>query len=384
MESKYNSIFSTLALYSWLRIIFSIKQNTNKKPTWEPIVGILSVAIAVHFHYQAVIIIPFALFISVYSFIKQKGTRKYWITGFSIAFLTLIPYLIGEIENNWKNTLSIINYFTGEHSRYYDRVSKPAYFLTFLPSFIERVVTGKNFPLLLVGRSIFFLGGIAFFTKAIKKIKKSPIHFWLGIYFLTLIIMLRLYKGDKLDYYLSTLYIFPIFLISYLINKYKKLFFIFMLFVIFQAGFFYGNIEKVDGYNDLKIISSFIYQKTEGREAKYLFYNDDDINTFSYGFKKMENLKANKDSSLLIEVCDLERYCLWNNDFTCRHSKYYTYSGLMKTAGEYSNKEVLRMNSGKIILIGELKKKPENLNYKIYSNDLGYGNNYLDFSLYGE
>ena len=136
MESKYNSIFSTLALYSWLRIIFSIKQNTNKKPTWEPIVGILSVAIAVHFHYQAVIIIPFALFISVYSFIKQKGTRKYWITGFSIAFLTLIPYLIGEIENNWKNTLSIINYFTGEHSRYYDRVSKPAYFLTFLPSFV--------------------------------------------------------------------------------------------------------------------------------------------------------------------------------------------------------------------------------------------------------
>jgi len=375
--------FSTLALYSWVRIIKVLTSNKGIIG-WEPIVGLLSVAISVHFHYQAVIIIPFALMILVWSFWKNISSRKYWVIGILLSLLTLFPYILIEIENSWNNTNQIINYFTGEHSRYYDRVSKPDYLLTFFPSFFERVLTGTNFYFLYFGRLIFFIGGITLFIKSIGSRKNNILHLYLGIYFFLLLIVLRFYKGDKLDYYLSTLYIFPSFLLVYLFEKYKKIFFIVILFIIFHAGFYYGKIKAKDGYGDLKSSVSFIANEINRNEVRYIFYNNDDINTYIYGLEKIENLKINKDSLFVVEICDQARPCIWNGELICVHSRAYTYASLIKSSGEYLNKSFIKTNDKKTILIGEFKVKPNNSHYRLYSNDLSYGTDTIYSSFYEE
>ena len=129
--------FSTLALYGWLRYLKS-------KVKWPLIVGPLLIAITIHLHYQAVVLAPFVIIFMIYSLIKRKQDWKYWIIGACLALLTFAPYFYFEAQNNWQNTQDIVNYFQAEHSQYYERVSKPAYVLTFLPSFFERTLVAKN------------------------------------------------------------------------------------------------------------------------------------------------------------------------------------------------------------------------------------------------
>jgi len=100
--------------------------------------------------------------------------------------------------------------------------------------------------------------------------------------------------------------------------------------------------------------------------------------------EKIENLKINKDSLFVVEICDQARPCIWNGELICVHSRAYTYASLIKSSGEYLNKSFIKTNDKKTILIGEFKVKPNNSHYRLYSNDLSYGTDTIYSSFYEE
>lgn len=371
--------FASLALLMWLRII---NKKSKTKFYWEPLIGTLAVTVAIHFHYQAVIILPFAIGVGIWSFWKQPKSRKFWLLGIALSLLTFLPYVLIEMENNWQNTLAIKNYFTGEHSRYYERVSKPAYFLSFFPSFVERVVTGNNFKFKFLGIILFFVGGFSMAKTSFEERIKQPLHLWLLVYLGSIILMLRVYKGDKLDYYLSALYFLPIILFAYLWKKYRKFAYVLLIFILFNIGLFYGQVERRDGYGELRFAIDFINQELNGGEARYIFHNDDDINTFAYGLSRFGEVRINQNSLLVIDICEPFIECSWNGLNKCDYSRDYTYAAILKSTGEYFPKKILTTNSGMRILIGEFHKTPELTNYPLYLNDLSYGSDTLYPELY--
>lgn len=374
--------FSTWALYCWLKIIESLVNRTPKSVlTWEPIAGVLAVVVAFHFHYQAAVVFPFAAVIVGWSFWLQPNARKYWLLGVLLSLLTIVPYFLEELKSHWSNTQAILSYFSQEHSQYYDRVSKPAYFLTFFPGFTERLLMGRNLPFLLLGRVVFFLGGLFLAFEAFTKRKTQPLHLWIGIYFLSIIMMLRSYKGDKLDYYLSTLYIFPILLLGYIAKKNKYIAAIMIIIMLVGMGIFYTTQKRVDGYKNLTVASQFIQSKLNNKAARYIFHNDDDINTFVYGLSKAAALNVDQSSLTVVEICEPLAVCIWDQVRQCAQSRGYTYSSIVKSTSGYTNKATLDVD-GRTILVGQFDQTPNTLGYPLYLNDLSYGSDTLYPELY--
>src|SRR5258708_23702922 len=101
----------------------------------------------------------------------------------------------------------MLAFFHENNTRYFDKVSKPAFILTFFPLLIERFMFGRNFHLLWLGRLLFFLGFLAGIVGTLHQ--KSREKLLILVYFICIFTMLRIYKGDKVDYYMSTLYVLP-------------------------------------------------------------------------------------------------------------------------------------------------------------------------------
>lgn len=374
--------FSTLALYCWLSVIEKLTKKASKlTPSWEVVIGSLSVVVAFHFHYQAAVLFPFAAVIAVWSFWKQKESRKYWLLALLLSLLTIVPYFLEEVKSHWSNTQAILNYFTQEHSQYYDRVSKPAYFLTFFPGFTERLLMGRNIPFLILGRVVFFLGGIFLLITAVKERSKQPLHIWLGLYFLSIILMLRSYKGDKLDYYLSTLYIFPIILFGYLIRKNKYLATIMVLILLGGMTVFYVAQKRVDGYKNVTVASQYIKSQLNNEPARFIFHNDDDMNTFVYGLERESALHIDQNNLSVVEICEPLTVCAWDQIHRCAQTRGYTYSSILKSTAHYTNTGMIEVD-GRTILVGKFDQAPDNLEYPLYLNDMSYGSDTLFPELY--
>jgi 4-amino-4-deoxy-L-arabinose transferase-like glycosyltransferase len=364
-------LLSSLALLGFLNYIFDDKKN------WL-IASIVSVALAFHLHYQSAILIPFVFIIFIWSLNKKKNDFKYWLIGTLLSLLTFAPYLFAEIFNNFENSRVIIKYFTQEHSQYFDRVSKIKYLTEFFPIFIEKVVNGQTFNNYIIGRIIFFLGMIIFSIKAWKEKKIR----WLAIYFLCIFIMLRVYKGDKVEYYLSTLYILPSVLLAFLINSKFKIFkitsLILIIFLSFNSGLIIARNKPVNEFRDLKTSIQKIDEFTNKDEVRFIFHNDDYVNIFAYGLKHYSQTKLKKTSLILVDICDSNKGCQWDGVLRCVHSRGYTYSSLLKyndigfeKIGNFTTKNKHQ------VAVAKIEGSNKNSNYKISNRTQTYGSDFI-------
>jgi hypothetical protein len=362
-----------LALWSFLRIV-------GKRATgWEPIVGLLAITAAIHFHYQAVVVVPFALTVMIYSWFRHPQLRKKWLWGIFWSLLTIVPYFLVESRHHWQNTRAIISYFTEEHSRYFASVSKPAYVLSFIPAFFERVMIHQELPRHWLGLLLLWYG---FWRLSLTALKKRKLHGWMWWYLVSILIMLRVYKGDKVDYYLSTLYLAPSLFLAYIWQRQKWLGYGLLVFMLFIIGRFYGQTIRVDQYHDLVAASKFITKELSSRPARFIFHNNDDINTYVYGLEKYGELNIDQRSSLIVDICDPRKTCAWDGRLTCDVSRSYTYSAALKSAGKYS--ELIRFitGEGQTILIGELNEQPAASYYPLYTEGFVYGSDALRPEIY--
>jgi len=359
--------FVTLGLLSWLKYL------KLKKPKWI-LIGSISTVIAINLHYQAVVIMPFVMILFIYSILNRKKDWYWWFYGLILGLLILSPYIWAEFHNNFANTREMYVFFTREHSHFYDRISKPMFIWKFIPAFFEKVLIGvqKNYWL---GRLVLFLGGIVLF---IKSFKDKNIR-WLSIYFLTIFLMLRVYKGDKLDYYLMTLFSFPAIIIAFILDKWRKLSIFLILFLVYFDAIFYLHNSSFDNY--LKVQNQFKTLNTlVGRnKVKLLFDNPDQINVFAYGLKHFAKFEITNEKKNILELCDNKNHCVWDKIPRCIDNRGYTFMSLLKNDQSY---EEFIVNNNKLSVLNKFDQNIYTINYKPYRYNGDHGSDLLIKNIY--
>jgi 4-amino-4-deoxy-L-arabinose transferase-like glycosyltransferase len=367
--------FSTLAAYCWFKVLF-----TQEK--WPILVGCVALTIAFHLHYQAFVLFPFAAVVMVTSLKRNIKDLKWWLIGAFASMLIFAPYIRAEAGNNWKNTNEIYTYFTQEHSRYFDRVSKIGFVATFLPAFTEKVLFNQYlFPQQYwIGR-VLFLGGFLSLCIASLKSKKWR---WILLYFITVLAMLRVYRGDKLEYYLSTLYIMPAFFFAIWWRIFKPFVLICVIVLAFFAGKFYMSNISTDQVRAVEQIAEHIEKETNGQPFSLLIHNDDFVNIFAYVLADDARFIFYPGTSVLIEICQFGKHCQWDGNLVCRASRSYTYASLLKIQSGYMEKSVREFGNRYVVNVGTMSKPTPNIGYPLYVTTHDYGSDEALHGLYKE
>jgi len=321
--------FSLLSLYSFLRYL-------QEKKGWQIILGTLGITVAFSLHYQAVILLPFAATIFAFTVYQDRKNTVYWVYGGLLFIASILGYLLAEYQNHFTNTQHIIAYFTQEHAVIYERVSKPAFIHSFLPNFVERVMTGsvRYWGWFSIGRFLFLAGMLVMTWQAWSHRKKQPLHLYILLYFVLIFGMLRVYKGDKLDYYMSPLYILPTFLLAYLI-KLHKAFAALLVLTLFFTFQFISRVEKIDQYADLQYTSRGLQQLVGDGDTRLYLYNFDDVNTFAFALEHFADIRINQVDTDMLEICSVSKICKYDGHPQCAHSREYTLLALLKEDGGY-------------------------------------------------
>lgn len=375
------TIFSTFSwnpnlipLLSLLSLFFAIKLfETNKKKYI--LFFSLVLSLTVHLHYQSFVLFPFYLYVMVRSLLKDRKNIIYWLFGILFFIILLLPYLFAELSNDFSNTINIIDYFTNHHSQYYDRISKPEFVLTFLPEFFERLVVGKNYVLdkIFIGRFIFWFGSLLLFFKAVKN-KKFRIVF---LYYFFMILMLRVYKGDKLDYYMMPVFSFPFVLLALIFERLKALFLPILIFIAFVIGSSYQNVNPKNQLSQLIDAMKFVSDYSQSDKVNFHFHDKDLVNVFAYGLFQYSQVKHSPESLTVVDVCyGPQQICMSDGGLWCKHDRGYTHMVLFQEAANYQFRVMNNRNDGYNIVIGEVETLPE-INYKVSTYESEYGNDFL-------
>jgi len=388
MLYAYSGLAITFGTFSWnpnmipffttLSILLITKYHKNQK-LWQLTAGILSIAIAFHLHYQVAVLLPFYIGFMLYQILKKKFNFYHWIIAVLVAIIPFIPYVRSEIMNNFTNTRQIAKYFKEEHSNYYDRVSKISYISTYLPSFVERELTKTNTPYLWVGRFIFFVGMFTLFK--LTKRKKSFIVF---IYFLSIIISLRLYKGDKLDYYLSTLFIFPAVLLAALAEKNKAIGLLLGLSIVFFSGFELSKVKTQNQFSDFEKSMKTLANNFDGNSARLIVHELDFANSILFGLSEYTDISVNQSSLNVIDVCRTGTDCISENIYCSKYgNNMNVYASLLRTTGHYSQSfSIGKSDLPFQIYVGKFENEPIKIAHPLSITFDRYGSDLLNKSIF--
>lgn len=339
--------FSTLALLAWL------KYTVGNKNNWL-LVGCVATTLVSQLHFQGLFLVLFPGILFLWSVLYRRHSMPYWIIGIFLSVATLIPYLWIEGQNQWTNTQKIIHFVLNENSVVYDRVTKPQFVLSFIPSFVERLLIGGNTLTVWLGRLIFWLGIPVLFYFSIKRERK---YLWLLLYFTSILLMLRVYKGDKLDYYMSVLFIFPYVMLALVaefftydtglsryttIKNNKTIRLIgwvvilgIFIFIGFRQGKHISHVANFNEHDELMSAVRYINSVYGKEKIKLNFQNKDFVYNFRYGFY-ISNLIDDNRGELFIDVCSSGRPCAWDGKLVCTHDKAYTETSLLKESNQYT------------------------------------------------
>lgn len=204
-------IFSILSLYFFIKYL---KYQKNIDAFWMAFLT----ATAINIHFQA---IGLFVFIPIAFIFDAKKSVKKILSLMAGVFIPFIPLTIFDLTNNFFESRNWIDYYL--YGQY--RVFVPNRWLTYLgvywPLSWAKVIGGEK----IIGYAIIFLLPIvAFFSYLSKRMEKSLMA--IIISFLSIIIMLRYYRGERIDSNLIFLQPFILFLTGWLIFKITKLNFI--------------------------------------------------------------------------------------------------------------------------------------------------------------
>jgi len=308
--------FSTLALFSAAHYAFSLQKRWFLLLTF-------AIATSLNLHYQAFIMLPFYTVFTAFFFFRRSKDRVWILFSALSCLLIFIPYIIVEAQNNWQNTQEILLYFTKDHVQVYDRVSKPSYVLTFIPRFLGKVLFQEHIDIysLWIGRFL-LLGILTLFFKlfySFWKTKFKDQKVYRGCFFIVYILLTiastRLYRGDKLDYYLSVLYIFPALSIALaweFLNIKKALFFG-VFYLLLLNGWYFGKMFWVpeNAYQNLSEVFQDIDSFTNGGSVVVIPNHPDLQQQIEYGYQHSQVRRATLGSTpdFVVHFCDPRLPC---------------------------------------------------------------------------
>ena len=332
--------FSTLSIY----FLFHHLRHNSK---WSLTIATVLFGLAFHLHFQLAVLIPFFVVVFLRSIACDRKNLWYWGWGVLINILFLLPYFYAEYFSNWSNTKSMVSFLTVEHSKYFDSLSIPFFIHTYIPAFLGKTVIGEGSISILLGRLLLFVG-LPFL--GFRAIGNKKLERWLLLYLTSVFAMLRIYKGDKHDYYLSTLIIFPFILMGLLIPKSKKIFLPVFYILFFLQGIIFSTKQPNNQLNNLKEIINTIVSKTNSNSISIYFHDMTLANPILSGFYSYSEVKLDKNSNVLVDVCNKGQRCFWNGLAMCQFNKAYTFGSLLKYDSGYVQSDAFILENYFIVL----------------------------------
>ena len=360
--------------------ILCLFNHLNHKSKWHIVLAVTLLGLSFHLHYQVAVLIPFMGLVFLWSISRDKKNLFYWVMGGLINLIFLMPYLVAEYQSGWLNTQRIIIFLTQEHAKYFDQISSLNFVAEYIPRFFGKMIAGEQVFTLLLGRVLVYVGLVILIINTLKKDRYQK---WLLIYILSVLAMLRVYKGDKVEYYLSALFIFPFIMLGLLAQKWPRFFIPVIMITMFLHGKYYGSLQPYNQLKDLRQVVETISQSAAGvgSDSVGLFIHDMNLaNVIIGGLDSFSELQLQNDSHLIIDVCGKWQNCEWNGLRTCQHDQAYTYSALFKSESgyRYINKVV---TPDYTMVMGSLDQTIYPSNYLTSDNKKSQGSDLLSTQL---
>jgi len=209
--------------------------------------GLITSNLAFQLHYQGLVIF---IFYFLFLLLNKKINLKRFFNYIVINLLLVSPFIIYEIQNNFKNSLGIINFLVKTQTDVKLKLFGIPFFTRFIvfdfSAFLSRVLFFKN---QILGYLSLLIMSISLFISIIKlnKLKKP---FQTIVYFLIFsFIMLFFYKNSLIDFYL--LFLIPIIVIYFVLifnkllgEKITLLFFFIIILINLIKSPAFGEYDK--------------------------------------------------------------------------------------------------------------------------------------------
>lgn len=175
--------------------------------------GIIASNLAFQLHYQGLVIFIFYFLVLLFS---KKLNFKRFMKYALLNMLLVLPFIIYEINNGFKNSLGIINFLINTQAVSKLRLFGIPFFIKFVVKdfsiFLSRVMFFKNH---ILGYFSLFVLLVSLFLSLIKFPKLSKQLRLLNLFLIFSFIMLFFYKNSLIDFYL--LFLIPIVIIYFIL-----------------------------------------------------------------------------------------------------------------------------------------------------------------------
>ncbi|HKY74034.1 MAG TPA: glycosyltransferase family 39 protein [Patescibacteria group bacterium] len=196
-------------------MLFGVLEYVVRKNTKGLLVAITAAVLALQMHYQAFSLMLFMATVFGYIVLFRRKDMWWWLGGSVLGAATLLPLLF-DVPLATQNFVNIYKFFTQEHAQYFQTTRTFPFFWNNIPRFFE-LVYGFMSDGYRVGRIIYLVGftflGVQTLWRMMKmrSLTADAVFLWFA---LVSFISLRLYKGDKLDYYLLFMTMLPVMLLG--------------------------------------------------------------------------------------------------------------------------------------------------------------------------
>ncbi|MEX2007763.1 MAG: glycosyltransferase family 39 protein [Candidatus Levyibacteriota bacterium] len=257
------SIFSALAIY------FSIRYIKTKRNLYLFLFPFF-IAMAINIHLQAIGLVSLILV----SIILQRPGKKGLAALFSGFVLPFLPLIVFDLKHNFYNLRSLIDYYLYGQYRIYVPNRWLTYAGSYWPSAWGHIIGGQT---ILGYISIFLISIFTVYSTVQRKMTRPLLLIILS--FLLIFILLRFYRGERLDSYL--IFVNPLVIIltgwvTYSLFKFKRilglLLFIFLLI---------GSISK-DISNILNSTNYASYQARHWEKVLTKLYPHEKFKVYDY------------------------------------------------------------------------------------------------------
>ena len=239
-----------------------------------------------------------------------KKSLPYWLAGVLLAGLLFLPYFVAEISNHWQNTHAIIHYFSQEHALYYERVF-PTYLLTFFRDFWPSFLWQRNLPRFFWHHSVCHWRLI--YTVTNQRNQSRWVGFSILFYFISVVLMLRVFKGDKL---IISRYIIPhaVLLLASVLSMLKQRWLQYGVIacIVFLLGQHVGRWLPYNDFAGLQADNAVRFEKTSRHLNSVTISLMTTMSTQFLWPKTFTNITINDSSPIAVDICNTKDQCSWN------------------------------------------------------------------------
>ncbi|MFC1653742.1 ArnT family glycosyltransferase [Patescibacteria group bacterium] len=291
----------------FLYFLFDYVINKNNKSLPKSLVLAI---LAMQLHYQAFILFFTIIPIFFYEVFLKKRSIKPWVKSI-IYSATTFTLLLFDPKTSQENINNIILYFKNNHSKIYQTTYTFDFFWQFM-SRMYSLLLGFRHKNYLYGRAVLFIGSSVIGIKSLHEYvskKKVTSNLLFTIFILSSFLGLRVYKGDKWEYFLSFMYFVPAITLS-LSTQYifKKKSLNLVLIAVFFSGMSFPLLSRARS-DDVKMIN---FAKEESIKRYPNQYNMKNYNKYfenSFKYLRYQGINENNDPNTIIFICPSKYKC---------------------------------------------------------------------------